>query len=427
MTFGSLTCPFCNAQLPIDSPRAIGVKTLCPRCQEPLPPALELANKSGLSVQEGISPTNPTGQGHGQPLADSVQEGLSLGDHSFPPKPRRANRVLGLYLVGGMAVVALVTLVFALRTTGARRANDFRGKFRPGTERIIQAPAELTGLGYLPEGTNLIAGVHFADLLADPGGQSLLQPPQPAWLQTILGNIEKWTGLKQGDLDHVVLGTTVGDKLPALALVVRTLKPYENAVLEKALAPAKAQNHRGKALYRFALKPLGEGLLWCPGEQTMVLLLRLDAAKLEDMLVIPLEPRPNLEFLTPQARKLLADGRIHKESLAWVAGHWQNSPTMKTLLAFVPLPQPEAEVLPKLQAVALNLIPDPKGWTILGYFQGPDEAALLALEKYLSAKQIPAAASYKVLPAGPDPENRWVMLQARLEADTLRRLGQGDP
>ena len=80
---------------------------------------------------------------------------------------RRSNGTVATFVLGNMVVVAMVVLPFALATTGFRRGNDPRRPPVDGGPRLtsateILAPAQLPGLGYLPDDCNVVAGIHVA-------------------------------------------------------------------------------------------------------------------------------------------------------------------------------------------------------------------------------------------------------------------------
>src|SRR5438105_3548952 len=105
------TCPYCNASLAGAGTVARQGRVVCPRCGEPLPP-------SG-AIQAAAPPTEPS--------STAIQAGVPAQPPAGSMR-RRPNRILGLSILGGMAVIAVVALVFALRTQTYRRSNDIRGK-----------------------------------------------------------------------------------------------------------------------------------------------------------------------------------------------------------------------------------------------------------------------------------------------------------
>src|SRR5258708_8544506 len=89
-------------------------------------------------------------------------------------KPRARNRLVGLAVLGLMAVMFLAALTYALMTTGMRSAYTGRSQSdkrlpiptiaTPLPETGPVAPAKLGALGYLPADTSLIVGVHMAEI-----------------------------------------------------------------------------------------------------------------------------------------------------------------------------------------------------------------------------------------------------------------------
>lgn len=92
------TCAYCNAIVPVPASAGSGQRIPCPRCGEVFPylpgQAVEGANEDWSSSTEA-----------------PVAAGLS-------------NRALGLLVLSGMGLMALLTLVAALQTVGIRRGND---------------------------------------------------------------------------------------------------------------------------------------------------------------------------------------------------------------------------------------------------------------------------------------------------------------
>ncbi len=225
-----------------------------------------------------------------------------------------------------MLGMAAVGLVMALLTVEYRRKNDYRTKRAETPPPTVQAPGELAGLGFLPSAANIVAALQVAETFKDPEGEKLLVAPRPALFDLALGAIEKWGKLKAEDLDHIVLGTEIKAKLPQVTIVVTTRAPYDASALAKALLPAKPVMHRARPLYRFGLHP-GEGMLWCPKPQTLVLLFRLDGLKTDGLESIPLDPRPGPEG-PPQAVRGVLE-RLNKQSLAWVVGTIEDPDVLK--------------------------------------------------------------------------------------------------
>src|SRR4051794_16433237 len=114
MTPSLPTCPYCNADLRVQAPALQGGRLVCARCGEPFRAAQDDA------IAGGSPPTRP--------VDNAIQAGHPLPGPPSSSIPRRPNRILGLGILSGMAVVAVVALIFALQTQTYRRANDIRGK-----------------------------------------------------------------------------------------------------------------------------------------------------------------------------------------------------------------------------------------------------------------------------------------------------------
>src|SRR5919109_1024581 len=85
--------------------------------------------------------------------------------------PELAGAVLGI-----MAVMAGVALLFALKTVERRRDKDPKTPF-----------------GYLPPDTNVVAGIQVTEALKEPAGQEFLSQFRLGPVDLSLGNLERWT------------------------------------------------------------------------------------------------------------------------------------------------------------------------------------------------------------------------------------------
>jgi hypothetical protein len=138
-----ISCPYCNSQVNLTGPLEVGQRIPCPRCGEQFPfhPAQkekgEASNADqGGRIEEGITNAVP------KPFAP----GFAIRDprSATPPTGRWSNRTVAAVLLGGMAVMALLGLVFALMTESVRRAHD---KQLPKPESISVPVVLKLGLG----------------------------------------------------------------------------------------------------------------------------------------------------------------------------------------------------------------------------------------------------------------------------------------
>ena len=386
----AISCPFCNSILLQDELHHIDGKVRCPRCGEPLP--------SGLTERvASVTVDRPAGR---------------------PPTAPWTNRSIGFAVLGVMALMAVAGLTLALLTVDARRKNDYRVKKSTAPPPAVEAPGELAGLGFLPQEVNIVAAMQVAELLRDPEGKKLLAEPRPGFFDLIFVAVQKWSALKAEDIDQIVVGTELKDKLPQLTAIVKTRKPYDPAALAKALAPIEPTQHRGQALFRFAAQP-GECMLWCPEPRTLVLLFRLDALNVADLEAIPLSPRTGIDAV-PSAVKNIVEQRISKQSLIWIAGDLSHVDALKELLPLVPISAGLAQFLTKVNAVGVSLISQ-DGLVFLGNFETAS-ANMAQTQKEIEALSMPAIKTKLVMPTSEtNRENaRWLTVQLRGTAHAFR-------
>src|SRR5437899_3021283 len=150
----SLSCPYCNSFVTTPPGARVGQRVNCPRCGESFVyrPAKRDADGTEAVLEQSPLPSDGT------------------------TPARWSNRRLATFVLGGMATMAALGLAFALTTTQLRRSHDRVGSADPQRAIPIRtvAPAELEGLGYLPPDTDIILGVHVAELLQEPAGRELL-------------------------------------------------------------------------------------------------------------------------------------------------------------------------------------------------------------------------------------------------------------
>ena len=222
MTAEPLTCPYCNAQVPLPDGAQDGQRIQCRRCGETFP----LRGVTGaIKLPPGIATAPMPGVS-----AALVQPSLT--------NPRRpANRLLGGAVLGVMILMAAGGLTFALMTQAQRRANDTGAPPRikrplyelpdGGAVPLAVAPAKLDTLGYLPPHTNLVLCVQVAALQQTAAGRKILaEPIALGQREIVLERLFGWTGLKIDELDHLLVGIRTEDvDFPRIVIVARTVKP----------------------------------------------------------------------------------------------------------------------------------------------------------------------------------------------------------
>lgn len=396
------TCPYCNALVP---PEALGSSRIrCSRCGE------SFANSWGEGIKSG-PPENGT---------DRWNEGIQSGAPITESQPRRTNRSIAILVIAVMLLVAAGALGFAIHTLNQRQSRH------PKTAVELRAarphvPADLPALGYLPVDCQIIAGVHLAEMQKDIAGSKLLEPQLPGILNVGLGMLEKRTGFKIGDIDHAVFGVAMDGIIPQLTAVVRTRRSYTLEEVARAVQ-SKPLRHHNLPLFRIKLEPVGGGYLWCADEFTLVLVLRPDAAKIEDMDRIPARPRKGSEGL-PEPIPDVLEARL-KNSAVWLAGHIPDPKPIQALAGFTRLPKADVSLVAKIQTFSLGVVLQ-EDVTLLGDLECRDPVSAHAVEKYLLKLDFPGSKSHKVF--GPPakakgPEAHWVSLQVRADPEGMRQM-----
>jgi hypothetical protein len=316
----------------------------------------------------------------------------------------------------GMAVLALV---FALLTQELRRRNDFRNK-AVAPVPLAQRPSELLGLGYLPAGTNIVAGLHVMTLTDEAAGRVLLRRPRPNLIESLLGTLDV-VGLDLADVDHVVLGCELKDFSPKLTTVIVTRKPYDPAKVEQAVQrqPVSATTFRNGPLYRFTALP-GIPKLWCADRRVLV----WTSLTKEDLERIPEAPKGGPAGLTPAVREALTD-RLGKQSVLWAAGDLAPAIELADLLQHLGLlARDQARLIGLVRTFAAGItIRDEADLALLGEFYTGDRSATPELRRYLEGIDIKGARSVKVATPPADAkgaEAQWVSWQVHAEAEVLR-------
>lgn len=231
-----------------------------------------------------------------------------------------------------MLIMATAGLILAMMTRAQRRAND-RGivrdrsratPFLAGQSDVLpppqpRSPASLEALRYLPARTNLLVGVHVAELDADSSGKQLLrQPMQLGPARVGLGEVARWTGVPLENIDHLVLGLDSGSgTIPRINLVVRTRRAYDRQAILGNLEARKVSDvpaSETRTWYRTRFEAIRLPVaLWCADDRTLVF--GLTVIDLND---VPRSPHPTLDHL-PAALTEVLEKRLIAGSPFWLA------------------------------------------------------------------------------------------------------------
>ncbi len=477
-----LTCPYCNSTVAAPPLTRPGQRVPCPRCGESFPLRDSAAAEPVTPVPEPPADSPPAASPRlsngrlallilGGMIAMALI-GLAYALHTQDlrrsydiqlPKTRSidvpliARIALGLYVTGliaatvwgwnrreraagaprpwtrrlgvpGLAVVALVAVGLALIAIQARPVRPPLELDRPRSAPV--PPAELAALGYLPDDIDAIAAVHVAEVLDEPTGRDVLR-------RIGLGgegapDLEKWTGLKLDDLDHVVVGLKLdAEMLTRFVIVARARHPIDPRNVCDALKTTAKQEVDGRTVYPFVLQtglPLLASVgvsLWFADEETLVI-----AKKFENL---PQTPRKGIDHLRPALREAIRE-HLAPASHVWVAAHAESWDGLNFLLrqGLNEALGRDAENFNKVRTVALALTIE-NGLTLIGSAHCQDEPAAAALRKYLDpANRKGFKTLFDPQDAGPlgqafldslrvTQQERWVTVDAAASAAAVRR------
>jgi hypothetical protein len=317
-----------------------------------------------------------------------------------------------------MALMAVIAVVFILKTVQFRRANDHLPEPPlPPAAATATPPGKLAGLGYLPADCTALAALHVAQLLPTDTGRTLLgrfglSPDRPL------------AGVKLDEVDDVVLGGTLDRVPPRLTLVVRTRRPYDAADVRRELS-AGGEVRRGEHdVYRF--KPTLGGLavelgVSSPDERTLLIGL------VDDFEILPKSPAGGVERF-PAPLPELVKARLPSGSLAWLAAQAESGPpALTTLLGGLgSKPPPEVELLSLVRRLAVSAtLAD--GLTLRAAVLGRDSAAAkldAALKKWGESLGVPVVVDRSsdgwLTATASGPVEKWTEPAAK-KADTPNR------
>lgn len=383
MTSAAYTCPYCNAFVTVPAGTASGERVPCPRCGESF---AYHPREDSPSPAEPVTYTSPAG----------------VTDLRTIPR-RLSNRTLAGIVLGVMGVMAILGLVWALKTVPDRRINDRKEP-----------------IGYLPSDVDIIAMVQVTRTMETPAGRDLMkQLGLGPGAEDGLINLEKWTGLKAEEIDQVVLGLKVMDGriIPRMTVVVETRQPYDSEALRKTLRAKRSVQRNGKTLYPFQLPFLKiadvPAELWCPTETLLVIGLEPN-----DLDAVPLTPQPGLEHLSPCLQGLLS-ARMGKDSTAILVADtedWEKKVAPLYTFALKPrLAKHDAQIWSQVHALGLYLRFD-EAVHLKGGFRLADKDAAQAMQTYLLKQRL----------ADPDAveihEDVLVTFETQTSGDSVRQL-----
>lgn len=270
-------CPYCNALL---VPELRQGRVVCTRCGEAVGAIL--------------------------PAPSVPETGLGL-------VPGSARRRWPLILVGLLTILVGGTL--ALWQPWDQSPSD--PPVLPTTSGVVR-PAELAGLGYLPESTDAVLAVQVPALL-DALGPEYQDEPARALIalgvpDTLVQVVEAMTAVGLKDVEQLVLGLgpSKAGFPPQLVCVVRTRGPIDEDDLDRQTRSAGLTKH-GRRLHTLKIRPPVNGYWWAADDRTLVVTLQSD-----DFEAVPLRPREGIGHLKRELRGLI-ETEVGADACVWLA------------------------------------------------------------------------------------------------------------
>jgi hypothetical protein len=381
------SCPYCNAALPALTAPPTGEKLPCPRCGEPVPAAR-------WRVQTAVVAGEPPVR------AQAVSAAPALRKTAF-------------IVLGIMFSMAVIGLAYALWTTKLRQARHPR---MPDKLEAIafRQPTQLTGLGFLPKGTQIVVGLQIAEWLDDKVGKQLLEEPRPMPIDWVLKQITRATSLKVEQIDHVIAASTLDTQL---VMIVKTRQPYSLEKIVESAQPARSSTYQKMPLYEFALKPAGEAMLWCVEERTMIFVLRFDTPKQEHLNGLSAAPR-KLDEVLPASLVRAMEERLAKRNLLWAVGQFDRGGVLIDLVLPLALGgKRDLDWIKDIKTFALGVEPVDE-LTLTGHFLMKDAKAAARFKAILDDVKIDGAKSQKVV----ESPDAWLTWQVRGDVAGLRAI-----
>jgi hypothetical protein len=333
----------------------------------------------------------------------------------------RSNGATAAFVLANMVTLALVTLGGALATQSYRRHIDAGLPARPKRSPVVEemdaagpaavAPAHLAALGYLPPKIDLLAGVHVAELLADPAGSKLVTEPLKFGDTAVRLRPDKF-GLTAKELDHFVVGMRTDEPL-SVVFVYRTRQPYDALKVRQALNARSLPGKSGeRTLYQVTVPGVNlTELLWFADEQTFLIALARESLEHANL---PRKDAPSP--LDDEIAALLKD-RVGPGGQLWAVGHVADWEKGLAGLLIGRLPGEWPQQLTAVRAFAVRAVNADKAVTLNAAVRCSDDKATAQLEKWVEGR----TAGKKNAPTLAR-DGSWLSLQLRTDPEALRDL-----
>jgi hypothetical protein len=259
----------------------------------------------------------------------------------------------------------------------------------PGEQKLVRsvAPRDLEALGFLPENTALVLAVHVAEIRAagktDEYGQQALGLARQLGLE----KMEKRTGLRLADCDHLVVGLST-DQQVKLTCVLQTGQPYDRDGLATAAGARREADFRDRPVYSVRWKKTPATLLWCAGPRILVAVSGPHGATIEDLHKLPAQPRTGRKKLPLPLQTLFKERPLGVGTPLWAAGHFKDADMVSHWLARVPALKDYDDILEQIQTFGVGIRLE-RAIILNAELQGRDEASAQTLAGLLGTLKKP--------------------------------------
>ncbi len=317
-------------------------------------------------------------------------------------RPRnRPGAVRLTILLAGITAIVVTMAMLRVHIRVSSDPNAAEDIFAPPVARFVR-PAELPGLGYLPDDTNVIAAVNIGELMETPAGREFLNAPSPLPLSPEgrggsdragsgfwnWQRLQDWTGISLGEIDHAIVGLKVDNNLlPRLLVVIETNRPLAINQIKRNLRASKL--------------PDPEAYLF-PSDRILILGLTK-----KDLERVSAQRREGVGHLALPLQKALKE-RIPRGAQIWAAGHADDWRKTLALAYLAGLPKENLEVVQRIQTFAIGFRGE-QGPIIDAAFQCSDEPAAKAFERWLRQQELDELKEAKI-----SQKEDWVSLQAKV-------------
>lgn len=303
-----------------------------------------------------------------------------------------------------LAGITTIIVTVALMRVHIRVSSDPNAAEEIYVPPIVHSvrPAELSGLGYLPDDTNVIAAFNIGELMESPAGREFLTghapsplPHSPEGRGQRNGSgfwnwqrLQEWTGISLNETEHVIIGLKVDNNLlPRLIVVIETNRPLSAAQVKERLRAGKLPD---KEAYLF------------PSDRVVILGLTKN-----DLQSVSAQRKEGIGHFSLPLQKALKE-RIPRGDQVWVVGQsddWQKTPALAFLAEF---PKEDRAVIQRIQTFVIAARVE-QGETLDAAFRCSDETAAKAFEQWLRQQKPEEMKEMKI-----SRQEDWASLQAKV-------------